>query len=68
MVRKALREVEGVVYLWDAELVEGRFRVDAGAGIPVPVPDAAKVGCYQCESIVISKLMNFDFDVEIFRR
>jgi hypothetical protein len=43
VVGKSRREVPGVVHGGDVELVEGSFAVDAGAGVAVPVPDAAEV-------------------------
>lgn len=43
MIGESRREIPGVVHGGDVQLVEGRFAVDAGAGVAVPVPDAAEV-------------------------
>lgn len=42
-VREALRELPCLPDLGDAELIEGRLRVDPRARVAVPIPDAAKV-------------------------
>jgi hypothetical protein len=43
VVGKPLAESPALIHFGDAELVEGKLAVDAGARVPVPIPDTAEV-------------------------
>ena len=54
MIREPRREIPAVVHGRDVQLIEGRFAVDAGAGVAVPVPDAPEVLAYCAHQVDIA--------------